>query len=117
MTDTYAPSTPHLRDSLQHDFNSTKSDLSPSVITSDASGFSAVLIFCNDVNKAHALFGEAYRSFQLVSADAANDASARMTSIHGRERDLEIREKEVADLKSLLEQRAQALKAIVGAPA
>ena len=43
MTDTYTPSTPHLRDSLQHDFNSTKCDLSPTVITSDASGFSAVL--------------------------------------------------------------------------
>jgi len=117
MTDTnYVATTPHLRDSLQHDLTTIKTDTAPTVITSDASGFSAVMIFSNDHQQVHNLFGEAYRRFQLVAADANNDASSRMSKIVARERDLEVREKEVADLKLLLEQRTQALHEIITVP-
>jgi hypothetical protein len=114
MTD-YIPTTPHLRDSLQHDLNDIKTDVSPTVITSDASGFAAVMIFSNDPQQIHNRFVEAYRAFQMVSADANNDASARMSKILSRERDLELREKEVAELKLLLDQRTAALQSIIRA--
>jgi|ERR1700694_3288619 len=110
MTVDYVPSTPHLRDSLQHDPQSTKSDSAPTVVTSDANGFAAVMIFCSDPQEANNRFIEAYRHFQLVSADANNDASARMRKIEARASALEIREKEVADLKALLDQKLVALK-------
>jgi hypothetical protein len=113
MTD-YIPTTPHLRDSLQHDLNDIKTDVSPTVITSDASGFAAVMIFSSDPQQVHNRFVEAYRTFQLASADAANDASARMGKIHLREEAITVREKEVAGLKALLEQRVKALQSIVG---
>ena len=111
----YVPSTPHLRDSLQHDLQSIKSDTSPTAITSDASGFAAVMIFCSDPQEANNRFLEAYRHFQLVSADAANDAASRMSKIIERERQVEQRESEVAALKVILDQRIEALKAALKA--
>jgi hypothetical protein len=110
---TYTPTTPHIRDDLRHDLTTIKTDLSPTVVTSDASGFAAVLIFSSDPQQIHNLFAESYRTFQMVSADANNDASARMSKILARERDLELREKEVAELKSLLEQRTTAIQSII----
>jgi hypothetical protein len=117
MNDTpYIAATPHLRDSLQHDLTEIKTDVSPTVVTSDASGFAAVMIFSNDPKEIHNRFVESYRAFQLVSADAANDASARLSKIIARETELGIREGEVTALKLLLEQRTQALHAIIAVP-
>jgi hypothetical protein len=114
MTD-YIPTTPHLRDSLQHDLTNIKTDVSPTVITSDAGGgFAAVMIFSSDPQQVHNRFVEAYRTFQMVRADAANDASARMGKIHLREEAITVREKEVAGLKALLEQQLKSLQSIVG---
>jgi 7-keto-8-aminopelargonate synthetase-like enzyme len=50
----------------------------------------------------------------MVSADAANDASARMGKIHLREEAITVREKEVEGLKALLEQQLKSLQSIVG---
>jgi hypothetical protein len=117
MNDTpYVATTPHLRDSLQHDLNTIKTDLSPTVVTSDASGFAAVLIFSNDPKEIHNRFVETYRAFQMVAADANNDASARMSKIIARETELGVREGEVTALKLLLEQRTKALHAVINAP-
>jgi hypothetical protein len=114
MNDTpYIAATPHLRDSLQHDLTTIRTDVSPTVVTSDASGFAAVMIFSNDPKEIHNRFVESYRAFQMVSADANNDASSRVAKIVARERELEIREREVAELKLLLEHRMQAIQAIV----
>jgi hypothetical protein len=53
---TYTPTTPHIRDDLRHDLTTIKTDLSPTVVTSDASGFAAVLIFSSDPQQIHNLY-------------------------------------------------------------